>query len=133
MTLDYQDESPTLAARVDPLLEERVEEYATLNDVSKSEVLRKAVKEYLPDDIHGRVPQDSELRDAYLWLKRRSNPTSGTISGQHAVNNLAQEFSKKPRYVKSTLLDPLQDKGWIEARAGTIAVRGAKRIEGDEA
>jgi Arc/MetJ-type ribon-helix-helix transcriptional regulator len=120
VTFSREDKRDWLRARCSDDLLERVEDFADEHELSKSDVIRTAVREYLPnDDIIG--PQSQQLREVYLWLLHRSNDQN-RITGKMALNELSQTLSMKEEFVKSSRLVPLERNGWIRASKGIIEV-----------
>lgn len=121
MTFSREDKRDRLTFRASDQLIGRVEEFAREHGMSKSEVMRRSLGEYLPDEGAG-GPADPELRNVYNWLRERSNDRN-LIAGKDALGDLSQNLSMNKRFVKSGYLDPLRRDGWIETpNMGVIRV-----------
>ncbi|MFC6938925.1 ribbon-helix-helix domain-containing protein [Salinirubellus sp. GCM10025818] len=123
MTFEEEDPRPQLNVRLDEELMEQLDTLSDSTGVTKTEVVRAAVKERLPERMsedHS-VPSDENLRETYLWLLENSRP-DGTIEAALAKNELAQFHGKSEELVKKTRLRPLQRRGWTSVRNATIKV-----------
>jgi predicted DNA-binding protein len=109
--------------RLDENLGSRLADYRDANGMTKSEVVREALDEYLPtaEESEYVVPQDPKLRDAYLALagdrKRRLNvPHVVSILSEESHPNTAKNL------IKSEVLPALEEGGFIGVGFGTVAV-----------
>lgn len=119
MTFERDDGRPILQARADPEMVERVEEFADAHDVSKSEVIRRSIKHYLPEaETVG--PEDPGLREVYHWLRERTDP-SGYVSTS-IINDLAQQQGMAAEHLKEAKLRPLANRAWIDPKHTKIRV-----------
>lgn len=121
MTFSLEDTRGELRARCSDSLRERVEAFADEHGETNSDVIRDAVREYLPDDGDMSGPKDPDLRETWRWLRDRADERN-RISGKAALSELSQRLSMKEEFVKRSRFDPLRRDGWIEARGGVITV-----------
>jgi len=121
MTFRREDKRGRLVARANDQLIERVEEFARTHGLSKSEVIRRSITAFLPDEGED-GPVDPEIREVYGWLEQWSDDRN-RIVGKQALNELTQRLSMPKRFVKSGYLDPLKREGWIDTpQMGVIRV-----------
>lgn len=90
-----------------------------MHNISESQVLRRALYNYLPNEEGG--PSDPELREVYCWLRERAD-SKGEVGAQEALSGLAQNLSIAEEFVKKNRLSPLRHKNWIQPTFGTIRV-----------
>lgn len=121
MTFSREDRRKQLRARCCTTLFEQVEAFADEHGETNSDVIRDAVREYLPDDADMTGPKDTDLRETWQWLRDRVNDRN-RIRSEAAVSELAQAFGMKEQFVKSSRLKPLERKGWVRPNYSHIEV-----------
>jgi len=116
--------------RLDGDLAERFEDYVETHNVSQSETLRNALDMFLPsiDNSEYILPQDSELKDAYLALARDEKrvltvDTAETILSKESNPNDSKEN------IRSNVLDRLDKLGFIGVSYGRIGVKPLTKKE----
>lgn len=127
MTFSYEDQSPQVNTRLSPDLRDKLEQFSEAHDVPKSEIMRQALRQFLPiDEDDPDVPRDPALRESYLWLRERTDDR-GRLSSSDAVNGLAQYHSMEKQWIKSSRLEPLENRGWITGQFHAIDVHDEPR------
>jgi hypothetical protein len=90
---------------------------------SKSETVREALRLYRLQ--HESVEDDrltGAQRSAYQWLREQAG-VGGTVRLEVAQTVLAQTLSRDKDLIKYTVLQPLENLGYVEVNAGIRAVR----------
>lgn len=121
MTFSIEDPRERITVRCESDLIERVETFAADHDRTKSEIVRTALYEFLPDDPDRNVPTDPKLRQVYLWLRERSD-NRNLVPGPSALSKLAQKHQMDQEFIKHAYLRPLERDEWIVPKNGNIFV-----------
>lgn len=118
MTFEGNDPRKRLSVRAEESLHEAVERFAENHGLSKSEAVRKAIWDYVPDDDTD-GPSDPELRDTYRWIVEHTRDGRG-VKAKLAKSNLAQKYQMDKELVTRLRLRPLYRQGWIDAKCGVL-------------
>lgn len=113
------------------------EEYARklqLEGRSVSEDLRRHVRDVVRSgaEMSG-LPDDAELREAYVLLDELAAADDRRVRASVAVSQLAQSTQRPKENVKRAVLEPLQDRGFIEVWNAWITVREIGEVSSDAA
>lgn len=97
--------------------ESLVDQFDDAIDGSRAEALRDLMKEAVDEpqnDGKLDVPNDSDLAEAYRWLVRRTQRKGKDTVRMHAAKReLSQQQGTDKRGVRSELLTPLENRGYI--------------------
>ena len=117
-------------ARLSGALAERFTTYIDSNGAAKSEVVRAALDEFLPDAEHTSyiAPQDPKLSKAYLALACEEKRI---LSIEEAKDELSESTfpSTGKEVIEDGILRPLGDTPFIAVQWGRIAVHPLTRKE----
>jgi antitoxin component of RelBE/YafQ-DinJ toxin-antitoxin module len=83
-----------------------------------------------PDD--GTVPGDDQLAAAYKALRRAADPDHQTVKTEVAETIVAEETRVRRAVVRSNVLKPLERRGYIEPRWGTVRVVDPANVQPEE-
>jgi hypothetical protein len=110
-------------ARLSGTLAERFTDYLDTHGAAKSEVVRNALDEYLPDNDHTSyiAPQDPKLSKAYLALACEEKRI---LSIEEAKDELSESTfpSTGKEVIEDGILRPLGDTAFLAVQWGRIAV-----------
>jgi len=110
-------------ARLSGDLAARFTDYVDAHGLSKSEVVRSALDEFLPASERSQfvLPSDPELADAYLAL---AGDETRKFSVEQAENILCREShpNTPKEVIRDEVLDPLAASGLITVRSGKVGV-----------
>jgi Arc/MetJ-type ribon-helix-helix transcriptional regulator len=128
MTFSREDGRPKLTVRVSSDLKQRVEEQPG----TMSDVVRSAVRAYLPDEDRGLTPpEEDDLAEAYEHLLALSNG-DGWVRERVATARLAQKHSFDQPSVRRHLLVPLSDRGYLTRRSNATGRFVSYRVNTNE-
>jgi len=122
-----------LEARVDGDLAERAQAYLDATGDAKAELVRDALNEYLPDSDSGegpriRPPATDDLQTSLHILQQLAEPNGGTVPRDVALSELAQQFSRSTSASLTTLVNPLEDAGYVKTRGGLHARKSLRVV-----
>lgn len=132
--LQEDDPRTRIEARLSQRMEERVDDYSDQEGVTKSEIVRAALDDYLPDSDAGhdgpriRPPSTPELQHTLGVLQRLARNNDGTVPKEAAMQELAQKHSRDKRTCDSTLIQPLINEGYVKERGGGLYSRGRNTL-----
>ncbi|MBX0322481.1 hypothetical protein EGH21_05495 [Halomicroarcula sp. F13] len=110
-------------ARLKGTLSARFAEYVDSHDVAKSEVVRNALDEYLPDSEGSQyvLPEDPELADAYLAL---AGDEKRVMTVDKAKSVLCQEThpNTAKKLIREEVLEPLAETPFLTVSYGRVAL-----------
>ena len=121
-------------ARISEELREEYERKLQLEGRSVSEDLRRHVREVVRSgaEMSG-LPDDAELREAYVLLDELASPDDRRVRASVAMTELAQSTQRPKENVKRAVLEPLQERGFIEVWNAWITVRATGEVSSDAA
>lgn len=103
---------------------ERLVQHVEEHNVSKSDLVRNALDEYVEDaetsDDEPRIrpPRTENLRRALEILQELARDEDGAVDETTALAELAQKFGRDKEACKRTLISPLVDQGYVVRKAG---------------
>jgi len=110
-------------ARLSGTLAERFTSYVDSHGVAKSEVVREALDEYLPDSEGSQyvLPEDPMLADAYLAL---AGDQKRVMSVEKATTVLCQEThpNTPKKLIREEVLEPLAETPFLTVSYGRVAL-----------
>jgi len=110
-------------ARLSGELAARFTDYVDAHGLSKSDVLRSALNEFLPASERSQyvLPRDPELADAYLAL---AGDEKRVFSVEQAENIVCRDShpNTKKEVIQDEILDPLTETGLISVKYGKVGV-----------
>jgi len=123
-----------LQTRVSEELREEYERKLQLEGRSVSEDLRRHVRDVVRSgaEMSG-LPDDGELREAYVLLDELAAPDDRRVRASVAMTELAQSTQRPKENVKRAVLEPLQERGFIEVWNAWVTVRATGEVSGDAA
>ena len=120
--------------RISEELREEYERKLQLEGRSVSEDLRRHVREVVRSGAEmGGLPDDAELREAYVLLDELASPDDRQVRASVAMTELAQSTQRPTENVKQAVLKPLQERGFIDVWNGWITVLETGEVSGDAA
>lgn len=127
--MDYEDERKKITFRVSAEQWHRFDEMAENGEIdSKSSAMREKLDELLEsdDEPEAYTPDDEKLSRAYMALVESATEQpdgSLTIPTDVAKGVVSQRVSTKKDMVRRLVFCPLERKGFIKPRWGTIDVK----------
>ena len=105
--------------------ESLVEAFDETISVSRSEALRQMMEERIERSGDLDVPEDDDLATAYRWLVTYTNRRGkSTVRLGVAENRLSQKLGYAQSGVRSEILYPLEDRGYIKTNHGPPGYQG---------
>ncbi|WP_436909962.1 hypothetical protein [Halosimplex marinum] len=105
--------------------ESLVEDFDEAISVSRSEALRQMMEARIDQGDDLDVPDDDELAKAYRWLVSYTNRRGkATVRLGVAENRLSQKLGYDQTGVRSEILYPLQERGYIKTNHGPPGYQG---------
>ncbi len=86
------------------------------------EKMAEAVDEELGAGSADPLPDEPELANAYRSLRRSANPDNGRLKTDQAESIAAQSARVNSDFVRSTVLKPLANRGYIQPMWGSVKV-----------
>jgi predicted transcriptional regulator len=119
------------AARLDDDLSERLNDYADANGETKSDIIREALDEFLPqqDLPEFVVPKDPELAEAYRTLARRGSKRVISVGKALDILSRGPLPNTDKELIKDDVLKELDDGGLIGVKNGQVAVHPLTPID----
>lgn len=119
------------AARLDEDLSERLDAYADANGETKSDIIREALDEFLPqknlpDFV---VPKDPELAEAYRTLARRGSKRVISVGKALDILSRGPLPNTDKELIKDDILRELDEGGLVGVKNGQIAVHPLTPID----
>jgi hypothetical protein len=112
-----------LQTRVSEELREEYERTLQLEGRSVSEDLRRHVRDVVRSGAEtSGLPDEAELREAYVLLDELASPDDRRVRASVAMSQLAQSTQRPKKNVKWSVLEPLQDRGFIDVWNAWITV-----------
>lgn len=123
-----------LKTRVSEELRGEYERKLQLEGRSVSEDLRQHVRDVVRSgaEMSG-LPDDGELREAYVLLDELASPDDRRVRASVAVSQLAQSTKRPKENVKRAVLKPLENRRFIEVWNAWITVRATGEVSSDAA
>jgi antitoxin component of RelBE/YafQ-DinJ toxin-antitoxin module len=119
--------SAQLSVRCDAELKERYKDALDAEGRTMSEDLRQHMEQVVAEhggavSSAGHLPEDDELATAYTRLDDLADPDTRTISADAAESALADALNRPKTTVRRAVLTPLERRGYIAPRWGSIRV-----------
>lgn len=129
--MDYEDERKKITFRVSADQWHKFDELADNGEIdSKSAAMREKLdellEEYESDENDAYTPDDEKLSRAYMALVENATEQpdgSLTIPTDAAESLVSQRVSTKKDMVRRLVLCPLEKRGFVKPRWGTIDVK----------
>ncbi len=130
--------STQLSAKIGEDLKEDFRDTCKENGETMTDVVESLLAGYVAD--HGNapvsdenLPEDGRLRDGYQRLREVSDPDTGRIDTDEALSTVAEAVGIKKGAVRRTVIKPLDRRGLLQPKWGTIVVKDPGEISEEPA
>jgi len=123
--------SAQLSVRCEADLKEQYKD--AIGDTAMSDDLRQYMKRVVDENggdtgSGDGLPNDDELRQAYLRLDKLASPDDHRVDYETAESDLASELNRPKKTIRRAIIQPLRRRGYLTAEWGIIKVATPEQL-----